>query len=216
MLEKMDSFFNDRTEIYDEHQLTHVGDAREFLRFTAENLPMEMTARVLDLGCGTGLELEEYFALNPTAYVTGIDLSSGMLEKLREKFADRSIKTVLGSYFDVPFGVDKYDAAVSVESLHHFTADEKTPLYRKLCQALKPGGWFILTDFFAGSDEEEVRRRNELYRLKEEQGIKDGAFYHFDTPLTAEHEIACLREAGFASVEVLKKWGPTCAIKAVR
>ena len=43
-------------------------------------------AKVLDLGCGTGLELEYYFRLNSTAMVTGIDLAAGMLQKLKEKF----------------------------------------------------------------------------------------------------------------------------------
>ena len=39
---------------------------------------------------------------------------------------------------------NSFDAAVSVESLHHFTKEEKIPLYDKLRKALKPGGYFIL------------------------------------------------------------------------
>lgn len=82
--------------------------------------------------------------------------------------------------------------------------------------ALKPGGWLILTDYFAQSDEEERSRRAELLRLKQEQGIRDGAFYHYDTPLTVEHETEALRTAGFSSVTVLKSWGPTYTLKANR
>ena len=85
-----------------------------------------------------------------------------------------------------------------------------------LRRALRPGGYFILTDYFALSDEEEAARRSELARLKREQGIADGALYHFDTPLTAAHEIACLRAAGFAAVEVLNSWGATHTIRASR
>lgn len=212
----MAEFFDSRLEIYDDHMRTNIDSAEEFYRFTAEQLPKTPGCRVLDLGCGTGLELEYYFPLNPTAKVTGIDLAPGMLGRLREKFYGKDIDLVLGSYFDVPFGEEVYDAAVSVESLHHFTAEEKTPLYEKLRRALRPGGYFILTDYFALSDEEEAARRSELARLKREQGIADGALYHFDTPLTVAHEAECLRAAGFAAVEVLNSWGATHTIRASR
>ena len=48
-----------------------------------------------------------------------------------------------GSYFDVPLEAHSFDAAVSVESLHHFTLEEKIPLYRNVCQGLVPGGFLI-------------------------------------------------------------------------
>lgn len=138
------------------------------------------------------------------------------LAELEQKFAGREIRLILGSYFDVPFGREVYDAAVSVESLHHFTKEEKLPLYRKLYRALKHGGYFILTDYFAESGEEEAAFRAELLRLKALQGISDGAFYHFDTPLTVEHEMEALSAAGFTSIEVLRHWGATYTIKAVK
>ena len=86
MLEKMGEFFDRRLDGYDEHQLNCIDSAHEFLRFTAERLPREPRCAVLDLGCGTGLELEFYFPLNPSAQITGIDLAPGMLQRLREKF----------------------------------------------------------------------------------------------------------------------------------
>lgn len=166
------------------------------------------------MGCGTGLELLDYFAVNPTAKVTGIDMAPGMLNRLKEKFFDKDINLILGSYFDIPFEVDTYRAAVSVESLHHFTADEKIPLYRKIRASLKENGFFVLTDYFSLSNEEELRHRKELLRLKAEQGISDDTFYHYDTPLTVEHEVQCLVNAGFSNVEVLNHWGATHTIKA--
>ena len=42
---------------------------------------------LLDLGCGTGLELDRVFARWPELAVTGVDLCAAMLEKLREKQA---------------------------------------------------------------------------------------------------------------------------------
>ena len=216
MLEKMSDFFEARLDGYDEHMLTNIESANEFYPFTAMQLPTFENCRVLDLGCGTGLELEEYYLLNPSARITGIDLSRGMLSALQNKFTDKDITLICGSYFDVPFGVSVFDSAVSVESLHHFTKEEKIPLYKKLHCALKDGGCFVLTDYFALSDEEEQMHRQVLIKLKAEEGIDDNEFYHYDTPLTVNHETDALIKAGFSSVEVQKNWGATYCIKAVK
>ncbi|MBQ4447516.1 MAG: class I SAM-dependent methyltransferase [Clostridia bacterium] len=216
MLEKMGEFFDARLNGYEEHQLTCIDSAREFYPFTATCLPQIHGTRLLDLGCGTGLELDYYYEMVPSAEITGIDLAPGMLDKLRNKFPDKKMTLILGSYFDVPFAENSYDAAVSVESLHHFTKEEKIPLYEKLRKALKPGGCFILTDYFALSMEEEQFYQNELLRLKGEQSIADEAFYHYDTPLTVEHEKEALLKAGFSSVTILKSWGATYTLKAIR
>ena len=216
MLEKMIDFFEARLIGYDEHMMTNIESANEFYPFTAKQLPSIQNCQILDLGCGTGLELQEYYALNPSAKVTGIDLSQGMLSALKSKFTDKDITLICGSYFDVPFGISVFDAAVSVESLHHFTVDQKVGLYAKLHKSLKDGGYFILTDYFSLSDEEEIMRRQNLDRLKSEQGICDDEFYHYDIPLTVAHETDALIKAGFSSVEVLKSWGATYTIKAVK
>ena len=214
ILEKMGNFFDARLNGYEEHQLTCIESAQEFYPFTAEQLPMEAGAKILDLGCGTGLELNYYFEKNPTAKVTGIDLAPGMLTALQEKFTDKDLTLIQGSYFEVPLGEEVYDAAVSVESLHHFTKEEKLPLYRKLYQALKSGGYFILTDYFAPTEELEREYRANLLYLKKEQGIVDDELYHYDTPLTVEHEIEALQEAGFECVEVLGSWGASSTLRA--
>ena len=216
MLEKMGDFFNARLDGYEDHQMNTIESAEEFYPYTAQNLPDKAGAHILDLGCGTGLELDEYLRINPTARVTGIDLAAGMLEALRSKFSDKDIVLINGSYLDVPFGENEFAAAVSVESLHHFTKEEKIPLYSKLRKALKPEGYFILTDYFALSDEEETMHREELLRIRKEQQLADDEFYHYDTPLTAEHETEALLAAGFSSVSILRNWGATYTIKAIR
>ncbi len=214
MLEKMNEFFDKRLDGYDEHMMTNIESSDVFYPFTADCLPKTDGAKILDLGCGTGLELEHYFRLNPSAKITGIDLTQSMLNALKNKFPEKDLTLICGSYFDVPFDENTFDAAVSVESLHHFTKEEKIPLYTKLCKSLKDNGYFILTDYFALTDEDKQAFRNELLRLKKEQGIDDDEFYHYDTPLTVEHETEALLEAGFSSVEVLNNWGATVTLKA--
>lgn len=167
-----------------------------------------------DLGCGTGLELGYYFELSPTARITGIDMAEALLSALKKKYVDKKLTILQGSYFDIPFGKNCYDAVVSVESLHHFTQKEKIPLYTKIFQSLLVNGYFLLTDYFALSDDQEAFFRQELLRLKLEQGIRDNKLYHYDTPLTVEHEIQALQMAGFSKIDILGQWGATHTIKA--
>ena len=206
-LEKMDEFFAARVDGYDEHMRTNIEGASGFYAYTASLLPRTAGSWVLDLGCGTGLELEEYFVFNPDAKITGIDLSGEMLDKLEAKFPEKELTLIRASYFDTPLGEKKYDAAVSVESLHHFSAGMKASLYGKLHSALRENGVFVLTDYFAESEELEKEYFRNLADLKKEQGISDQAFYHYDTPLLVEHEMDILRRAGFRDVRILKQWG---------
>jgi tRNA (cmo5U34)-methyltransferase len=216
MLEKMSEFFENRLDSYDNHMLTEIEKADEFYPFTASLLPKDENAKILDLGCGTGLELREYYLRCPDAAVTGIDLSEKMLRRLAELLPGKPLRLLCGSYFDLPLGVGVYHAAVSVESLHHFTKEEKCRLYRKLNAALKEGGYFILTDYFACDDAEEQRLRAELLRLMACEGASSEEIYHYDTPLTVAHEVEALLEGGFDRVEVLRHWGATYTLKAMK
>ena len=213
-LEEMSEFFTNRLDGYDEHMRTTIEGASDFYAYTAGQLPAQPGAGVLDLGCGTGLELEEYFRLNPGADVTGIDLCRPMLDALAAKFPDKKLRLRCESYFEAELFPETYDAAVSVESLHHFTAERKLSLYRRLFAALKKGGRFILTDYFAESEALEKEYFKNLEALKREQQLSDGQFYHYDTPLTVEHEMEILAEAGFSDVRILQVWGSTCTVFA--
>ena len=215
-LERMDDFFAARVDGYDEHMRRDIEGGSAFYAYTAALLPAFPGARILDLGCGTGLELEEYFRLAPDARITGIDLSDVMLSALRAKFPGKDITLINASYFDTPFGIEAYDGAVSVESLHHFPADMKLGLYRRLYEALKPGGVFALTDYFAESPELEIEYFRDLEALMRDQGLDKSAVYHYDTPLTVEHETELLKTAGFTRVTVKMCWGTSYTLEAGR
>ena len=216
MLEKMNDFFTARVDGYDEHMKSNIEGASDFYRYTAELLPNDAGAKVLDLGCGTGLELEEFFKVNPEASVTGIDLTKAMLDELKKKFPGKELDLICGSYFEEPFGEKFYDAAVSVESLHHFKKEKKLGLYKKLHGSLRDNGYFILTDYFAESEELETEYFHNLEEIKRNEGLSEDEFYHYDTPLTVEHEIEVLKEAGFSKVEKKKQWENTYTLKAIR
>ncbi len=204
-LEEMSAFFNARIDGYEEHMLREGNDV--YVE-AAKLIPKTRGLKLLDLGCGTGLELDEIFKVNPTVQVTGIDLADKLLEKLRQKHAARKsqLNLVLADYFKYDFGKDVFDVAVSFDTLHHFSAEEKTGLYKRIYAGLKPSGFYIEADYMAATQEFEDYRSAENKRLRTEQGITEG-YYHYDIPYTVENQTAMLKQAGFNSVENEGRYG---------
>ena len=214
-MEEMSAFFTRRVEGYDEHMLQNVAGCAEGYELLAQNL-LENAEDVLDLGCGTGLELDAMLAERPDLRVTGIDLTQAMLDELKKKHPEANLCLICGDYFQTDFGSECFDCAVSFESLHHFSREKKLGLYRRICEALRPGGVFLNGDYMVESEEEERVLMDECARLRKEQGIPEDVFVHFDTPLAVDAEIELLKHAGFACVEELWRQGNTTLLRAVR
>lgn len=212
-LEEMTAFFTSRLDLYDEHMLREVPGCRAGYARMAALLP-EGTARLLDLGCGTGLELEPIFARFPKLKVTGVDLTAAMLDRLRAKFPDRDLTLIRGSYMGMDFGRERYDAAVSFETLHHLEPEEKGALYRRVWEALTPEGVYLECDYIAATAEEEAALRLEHRRLRMEAGVGGDTLYHFDIPCTLEHQKVLLEAAGFVQVTAEPLEGDTVLLTA--
>jgi tRNA (cmo5U34)-methyltransferase len=209
-LERMDSFFDTRVDSYDSHMLEELG-LTEFYDEIENSLKTCIKLdKVLDLGCGTGLELERLFKVWDKAEVTAIDLSEGMLTRLKEKFSGRSgqLKLIRGSYMEADFGTEAYDCVVTTYSLHHFEFDEKLALYKSIHRSLKEGGCFIEGDYTVKTKEEERDLAAMNLKLRRESGHESG-YYHFDIPLTPETQLKLFSEAGFSTAEIRKKWDNT-------
>ena len=84
--EEMGAFFDARCRVYDAVHTGGIDGGMESKRVPAALLP-EGTRTLLDLGVGTGLELEAVFARFPT----GLDIAPSMLALLREKYPDRGL-----------------------------------------------------------------------------------------------------------------------------
>lgn len=197
-LEEMSDFFTKRLHDYEEHMSIW----EESYRIFAETLPSECQ-KILDLGCGSGLELDKIWQKNPHIEVTGVDLCADMLDKLLEKHHDKPLTTVCQDYFQYDFGYDKWDAVISFESLHHFLPERKNELYRRIFCSLKENGVFISGDYIACCDEEEELLRGVYLKKRKQSAVPDNRYVHFDIPLTLEHEKELLQNAGFVIEKVL-------------
>ena len=202
-LEEMAAFFNARSATYDEVHTGSIDGGPESKAIPALYLP-DPCRTLLDLGIGTGLELEAIFRRFPEIRVTGVDVSEEMLRLLVEKYPGRALELHRMSYFDFDFGQAAYDAAVTVMPLHHYTHAVKTALYRRI-----PGSTpdpQATEDFLFA----------EYERLKAEQGLDGRREYHFDTPCTVENQLKMLRAAGFQNVREVWRKGDTVTLVAQR
>lgn len=213
MLEKMSDFFEARVDGYDNHMISNVPGCNEGYKIMSELLP-KSSENLLDLGCGTGLELDEIFKTHPSIKVTGIDLTQAMLDRLSEKHHDKDITLINASYFDYDFGLEKYNAVVSFQTMHHYSHDMKIKLYSRIYSALKPGGRYIECDYMVIAQEDEDFYYSENDRIRKEQNIPEGEFYHYDTPCTIENQIKMFKLAGFEEASMVWREENTTIIVA--
>lgn len=220
-LEEMGAFFDARFKQYDEVHTGHIDGGLESKRILADYLPSHCRT-LLDLGVGTGLELEAVFRRFPEIQVTGIDLSGNMLQRLREKYPGKPLDLVQGSYFDFDMGSRRYDAALTAMTLHHYTHKVKTGLYRRILEALRPDGVYVECDYMIAEEECPTPQETEDFffaeyeRLKREQRLDAGREYHYDTPCTVENQKKKLRNAGFQRVRQVWRKGNTVVLVAER
>lgn len=93
-------------------------------------------ARVLELGCGTGLILERVARIAKEA--VGVDLSEGMARHARE----RGLDVRIGSVCDLPFDDGQFDLTYSFKVLAH-VPDIDTAI-REAARVTRPGGHLLL------------------------------------------------------------------------
>jgi len=217
LLEEMSGFFNERAEKYDEVHLGHVGGI-ENKNIIATFLP-EHTKTLIDFGIGTGLELNAIFERFPDVEVTGIDIAANMLEQLKANYPDKKINLHCISYLDFDFGINLYDVALSVMTLHHYTHEVKLSLYRKIYNSLRENGVYIENDYMLSEHEHENPQEMEDFyfaeyqRLLNEQNLDTTKEYHYDTPCTVINQKKLLLQAGFKKVnEVWRRQGGNAVI----
>jgi tRNA (cmo5U34)-methyltransferase len=204
-LETMGEFFAKRADTYDRHMKEPGISSGQFYSHVSDGiLNTQDKVRIMDIGCGTGLELEGIFERAPNAVLTGIDISGEMLNKLKVKYERHlsQITLVQKSYLTLPFGKEKYDYVVSVMTLHHLLPDKKQRLYRRIKKALKPNGKYIEGDYVV-TPKKERQLLNDYYELcRSGKDLKNGS-HHVDIPFSLDTQKRLLAEAGFSWVEVL-------------
>jgi len=128
-------------EHYDEKWAFYVeATTRETLR----RVPMRPTARVLDIGCGTGELLRRLRAKYPEAHLAGLDPVPQMLAVAAEKLSGKEDLRV--GYADaLPWSAASFDVVVSCNMFHYIS--HPIPALEEMGRVLRPGGTLVMTDW---------------------------------------------------------------------
>ncbi|MGI6082557.1 MAG: class I SAM-dependent methyltransferase [Limnochordia bacterium] len=199
----MGEFFDHVSATYDEVHSSHIDRAEEYYAALADQVTATSSpVAVLDIGCGSGLELEGIFRKLPDARVHCVDLSRKLMDKLLHRYAHKEITPHLESYLTYSYPLGQFKYIVASATLHHLLDDEKRELYPKLRHALTADGCLIVGDYFVSS--ETADECLERYRALLSKGVDlTRGRYHFDIPTTVDNERKILVEAGFLSVDIV-------------
>jgi len=115
------------------------------LQSTGDSL---VRSNVLDLGCGTGWFTRTFVDQGPVAGLTGVDLSSGMLQQAREN-GPEGISWVVGDAEQLPFPDDSCDLIFS--NLMIQWCDDPRAVLRECRRVLRPGGHIMVSTLLDGT-----------------------------------------------------------------
>lgn len=116
---------------------------KEYIMQMISGLHLTSSATVIDIGCGSGVYLEELARKGYSC--TGIDASPEMIRTTRHRLSEKGIADVRlfpGDIENLPFDNMTFDLVLSVGVLGYLL-DEKRAI-AEVRRILKPGGYWIL------------------------------------------------------------------------
>jgi len=139
-----EGFYNEFFNQNDLQVVTSGGDLRRRYRadalVTAAWSHMPKNARVLDVGCGMGDNLQ--YILRDQAAFIGLEYAEHTA-KAANRLLTRRANILRGSADAIPFGNEEFDLVLCIEVLEHIEKDDLG--CREIARVLKPGGRLILS-----------------------------------------------------------------------
>jgi phosphatidylethanolamine/phosphatidyl-N-methylethanolamine N-methyltransferase len=115
-----------------------------------ERMAIKPGVRVLEVGVGTGINTSLY---PPKCHVTGIDLSSSMLEKARERVAREGLRNVRLMEMDaanMTFADDSFDIVYAPYLIS--VVPDPVKVVREMRRVCRPGGRIIVLNHFRSAN----------------------------------------------------------------
>jgi ubiquinone/menaquinone biosynthesis C-methylase UbiE len=102
-------------------------------------------ARVLDIGCGTGVFAERLSQTDPSLEVWAVDFSRKMIDEGRRRMGGRApIHFVQADSESLPLADGMFDAITCSNSFHHYPNQARAVI--EMHRVLRPGGKLMIID----------------------------------------------------------------------
>jgi phosphatidylethanolamine/phosphatidyl-N-methylethanolamine N-methyltransferase len=161
--------------------------------------------RVLEVGVGTGINVDLYPA---DCAVTGIDLSSSMLEKARERVARKGVRNVRLLQMDaanLKFADDSFDIVYAPYVIS--VVPDPVAVTREMRRVCRPGGRIVILNHFRSSNPLMARIERMISPLTVHIGFKS------DLDLPAFLAQAELKPQSIQKVNVPRIWSLVTCVK---
>lgn len=111
-----------------------------------DQMNIQETDRVLEIGFGGGALLEKIFQSTPEGFVAGIEISEEMVVNSRERFQDLirtgHLEIKQGTVESLPFPDAHFNKACTVNTIYFWSDLEKC--FAELFRVIVPGGQFVI------------------------------------------------------------------------
>jgi SAM-dependent methyltransferase len=153
---------------------------------------------VLDIGCGAGGVDIALIEAHGAGFVTGIDVEDPVLDHAREFVAKRGLSDRIGlvkiAPGPLPFPPGTFDVVFSKDSIVH--VPDKHALMRDVFRVLKPGGWFLASDWLIGTENISLQMADYI--------ASEGLDFGMATP---PRYLDAMKAAGFQNCETVSRNG---------
>ena len=144
---------------------------------------------ILDVGCGTGILLQQLHQLRRGLKLAGVDIAPEMVKVAQAKLDKESAVIRQGSASDLPYEDNSFDGVTCANSFHHYPDPDNA--LREMRRVLRSGGkLFLLDPFTNGFLRKAICKTLDV--LYKEQGTQ---------LFTKEQMCRMFQEAGFCPIE---------------
>jgi len=113
---------------------------KKFLEDLASRIPGK--AKILDLGCGTGVPFTRYLA-EKGFRITGIDFAHKHIQQAKSNLPEA--RFISGDFTEVDFREEKFHGITAFYSIFHIPKEEHTSLLRRVASLLEENGIVLMT-----------------------------------------------------------------------
>ncbi|MEC9093092.1 MAG: carboxy-S-adenosyl-L-methionine synthase CmoA [Planctomycetota bacterium] len=174
--------------------------------------------KVVDLGCSTGTSLIHLAEKLPerNLELIGVDNSRPMIEQCEKKIAARGLADRVSIFHEDirQFAFEDVSIVLMNYTLQFVPIDSRLKLLDQIRNALRPGGFLILSEKFIHDDVQFDQSLVELYfDYKRQKGYseleisrKRDALENVLVPFSVKENERLLLDAGFDEMELILKW----------
>ncbi len=147
-IEKIEAIYRDwesKPDLLADVQL-HLNERTRYLRLLERALSaLPAGARVLELGCGSGIDSCILSRRHPGILFYGVDIARGSLSVVRRVCGQtgQSIRLVLGDVFQLPLRTGSFSLVFHQGLVEHFP--DTAGMMREQDRVLAPGGWAVVS-----------------------------------------------------------------------